>query len=210
MLTFFAGLISGVLISIPVGPVNISLLTTTLRLGFARAIFIGMGGALMDLLYMYLAVSGVSLLRLNPVVLNVFYTVGISLLILLGLYELFSSEKKTRQALATREEATAEGKPGTRRKLFALGVAFYVTNPGFLAFFAGLAVWLKASGFFQPGPVEKVLLALGVGLGSLSWFVFLSKMVERFRDRFSHTLLVRVNQVAGLLLVGLGLALGLR
>ena len=57
---FIAGLISGFVVSIPVGPINITIINEGARRGFFWACMIGLGAMVMDLIYCGIAFAGFS------------------------------------------------------------------------------------------------------------------------------------------------------
>src|SRR5664279_5641818 len=52
------GLISGVLLSIPVGPINLTILNEGARRGFKWAALIGLGATTMEVIYCFIAFTG--------------------------------------------------------------------------------------------------------------------------------------------------------
>src|SRR5580704_7572798 len=52
------GFISGLLLSIPVGPVNLTIMNEGAQRGFTRAVLIGAGASLMEVIYCALAFTG--------------------------------------------------------------------------------------------------------------------------------------------------------
>lgn len=58
MIALLAGIIFGLVISIPVGPINLTILTKGMRDGFKPAFWTGVGSATMEFLYCLLAMFG--------------------------------------------------------------------------------------------------------------------------------------------------------
>src|SRR3974377_1181352 len=52
------GFISGVLLSIPVGPINLTILNEGARRGFKWAVLIGLGATAMEVIYCFIAFTG--------------------------------------------------------------------------------------------------------------------------------------------------------
>ncbi|MFH5799017.1 LysE family translocator [Haladaptatus sp. CMAA 1911] len=104
------------------------------------------------------------------------------------------------------EPSTANVSPSGRRTLVReYGSTFLltITNPmtllAFIGIFTGLGI--GTSGEY----LDAVALVGGVFLGSALWWFALSTCVSRFRTRFSRSLMHRVNQLAGVVIVGFGL-----
>lgn len=201
MVGLITGFIIGFLASVPVGPINMSLISTTIHTGYKQGIFIALGAALMDFIYMLLALFGVSLLTFNQDIIYTIQIAGILLITVIGIKEILVKESKF-----IKEEKEAEKRP-RKRKFFALGVAFYISNPMILAFFAGIATWLKAQQIITHDIPIYLLTAVGVGIGSLSWFALLGQLVSHYKTRVSISLLMKINRGSGVVLLVLALFL---
>src|SRR3974377_102310 len=58
LLAGITGFISGVLLSIPVGPINLTILNEGARRGFKWAVMIGLGATAMEVIYCFVAFTG--------------------------------------------------------------------------------------------------------------------------------------------------------
>src|SRR5215468_3734978 len=58
VLAALTGLISGLLLSIPVGPINLTILNEGARRGFKWAVLIGLGATTMEVIYCFIAFTG--------------------------------------------------------------------------------------------------------------------------------------------------------
>ena len=58
LLAGLTGLISGLLLSIPVGPINLTILNEGARRGFKWAALIGLGATTMEVIYCFIAFTG--------------------------------------------------------------------------------------------------------------------------------------------------------
>ena len=61
------GVVSGLLLSIPVGPINLTIMNEGARRGFKWAALIGLGATIMEVLYCLVAFTGFASLFGNPV-----------------------------------------------------------------------------------------------------------------------------------------------
>lgn len=82
---------------------------------------------------------------------------------------------------------------------FLLTITNPVTILAFVGIFTGLGV--GPSGDYT----DAAVLVGGVFLGSALWWFALSAGVSRFRSRFTRSVMCRVNQLAGAVIVGFGL-----
>src|SRR5438093_6399803 len=60
VLAALTGFISGLLLSIPVGPINLTIMNEGARRGFFWAMMIGLGATVMEVIYCFLAFTGFS------------------------------------------------------------------------------------------------------------------------------------------------------
>src|SRR5438046_10121407 len=58
LIAAFTGFVSGFLVSIPVGPINISIVNEGARRGFGWAFLIGLGATIMEVIYCAIAFAG--------------------------------------------------------------------------------------------------------------------------------------------------------
>src|SRR5262252_10132390 len=58
LLAGLTGLLSGLLLSIPVGPINLTILNEGARRGFKWAMLIGLGATVMEVIYCFVAFTG--------------------------------------------------------------------------------------------------------------------------------------------------------
>ena len=65
MIALVIGLVIGFLMCIPIGPINIWVINTFIRRGAAQALSIALGGSLMDFIYFYVILSGISLFTIS-------------------------------------------------------------------------------------------------------------------------------------------------
>src|SRR3954453_2511450 len=58
LLAGITGFLSGLLLSIPVGPINLTIMNEGARRGFKWAFFIGLGATVMEVIYCFIAFTG--------------------------------------------------------------------------------------------------------------------------------------------------------
>ena len=194
-LLFGKGLILGLSIAAPVGPMALLCLRTTLAYGFAPGLMGGLGVAAGDAFYASIAAFG---LQAAAVLLT-----GQSLWLGLlgGLYLVWFGVATMRQPLPQ----TAAGE-GARQGLRTFVTTFLLTlaNPPtvmiFAAMFASLGL-VEA----QAGTATALAVVAGVTLGSAGWWVLFAAVVDRMRGRLHGPLFLWVNRISGAALAGFGL-----
>jgi putative LysE/RhtB family amino acid efflux pump len=170
----------GFLVALQLGPMSLFLIRSTLRGGLRTGLAIGAGIALTDLLLTVEAVRGT--LRL----------VGAAVLAWLGI-------RSIRAGLAEVPTADREAADSPYRA-FRTAVGATAANPttilSWVAVFSAL-----------PEDTSPVPLVLGVGVGSLTWFVVLASGVAAVRHALSRRAIQVADVLAGLGLVGFGVVL---
>lgn len=197
------GIIIGILVAAPVGPVNVLCIQRAIERGFWGGIAAGLGAMLGDGLIALCAALGVG--AISGAVQDhrsVIQVVGGLVLVAFGLKLYFN---KPRLGPVTPV-------PGSRETLrdFVWDIPqtflLTITNPGavlgLFAIFGGVSTFVEVESY-----VDALTIVAAVMGGSLAWWLALSHLISRFRHRLSLTRLQVINQIAGLLLVGFGLLL---
>ena len=82
-----------------------------------------------------------------------------------------------------------------------LGVLIYTSNPTLIATMSALAAVIKSWHAFDFNFTNYFLLSLGLGIGSVSWFFFLLKMVQRYQNRIPKKFFIYFSRTSGVLIV---------
>jgi threonine/homoserine/homoserine lactone efflux protein len=186
------GLLAGVAIAAPVGPVNVLCLRRTLSKGWKSGLVSGFGAATADAVYGGIAAFSVRIvIRFLSAEETPIKLIGGLLLIGLGIrYWL-------RPASGTAGEDGSSGHTD-----FASAFLLNLANPTTILSF--LAV-LAALGTAAPSdrPVTGLVVA-GIFLGSMAWWTLLAGAAERLRDRFNEAGMRWMNRVAALAIGAFG------
>ncbi len=201
------GAVIGFLVAAPVGPVAVLCIQRTLTDGRLVGYATGVGAAIADTVFGALAVFSVAFVQsfLTHHQTSV-RLVGGLVLIGMGAWGLFGRKNVSRSELAAQtlrvDHATL---------LQAFGSAFVVTifNPitilAFISIFAATGVSVRTEGLF-----ESWILIIGIFVGALAWWAFLTSITATFRQRFTDRGLRWLHRISGLVIMGFGLyALGL-
>jgi threonine/homoserine/homoserine lactone efflux protein len=203
MFPLTGGFLLGFAISMPIGPVNVALFNLTIKRGWGSSIWMALGAALMDGLYLGFFLAGASFITLPDSLLQVLYGLGILLLFVLGIREMLAKPPADTSQLPI---------PQNGVRYTGLGVLFYVTNPGFPIFFASLAMWLHSNPLLDTVFTfpNSILAAIGTCLGSLVWFSIYIRLIEKLQTRINAGSLALVNRLSGAILSGAAVWLFIR
>jgi threonine/homoserine/homoserine lactone efflux protein len=199
----FTGFVSGFLVSIPVGPINISIINEGAQRGFGWAFLIGLGATLMEVIYCAIAFAGFTQLFDSRVVKAAMELLSFLLMLFLGVkYLLAHSLPATTRSVESFEHHLH---PHTA---FWTGFVRCLGNPGVLLFWITISATFISHDWMDDTWQSKGMCLLGVTLGCFSWFTLLSFLVSRAHGRFSTSTLVRMSQFSGASLLIVSLVMG--
>jgi len=201
MIAFIVGFIIGYLTTIPIGPINLAVVMKALRNHTAQALLIGIGSALMDVIYCAAAVFGIGSLITHP---SLELTFRIATFLIFFIYGLKTTFGKLPQA---HFQPSEEDAPGFKR-YFLLGMAMYFSNPSFLAYWITIGGIVHGYHIIQPIMLDNALFALGTGVGVTGWFFTLVELVERHKIKFEINKIRKITRFFGLILLVVSLFLG--
>ena len=191
---FVRGLVVGLAVAAPVGPIGVLCIRRTLADGRLAGLATGLGAATVDAFYGGIAAFGVT------VVSSLLLRQQDWIRVIGGLFLCYVGVKTIAAPPVERAAATAGPTP---LRDYISAVALTLANPptilSFAAIFAalGLGTTGKASG-------AAVVLVLGVLVGSALWWVLLSSGVGLVRARVSPRVLRWINHLSGAMLVAFG------
>lgn len=201
MIAFVVGFIIGYVTTIPVGPINLAVMMKALHNRTGQALMIGGGSALMDIVYCSAAVFGISTLLTNAHLELAFRIATFLIFLFFGIRTTFF--KIPEPHLQPKEEDA----PGFKR-YFLLGMAMYLSNPSFLAYWVTIAGIVHSYRVIDPTFYDNSLFAVGTGAGVSAWFITLIELVERQKMKFDHQRIQKVSKIFGVLLLIVSSVLG--
>jgi threonine/homoserine/homoserine lactone efflux protein len=193
---FLRGLVIGVSIAAPVGPIGVLCIRRTLAEGRAAGFVSGLGAASADAVYGFMAAFGLTFISTFLVAHQSWIRlVGGLFLLFLGVRTLTApvSEKAA--------EVRDRGLLGNYLSIFLLTLTNPLTILSFAAVFAGLGVGAAGGDY-----LAATTTVLGVFVGSALWWLTLSVGVSLFRGRMTSSAMIWVNRVSGCVIVLFGLA----
>ena len=203
LVAVFTGFVSGFLVSIPVGPINISIVNEGARRGFVWAFLIGLGATIMEVIYCAIAFAGFTHLFDSRVVKATMELVSFLLMLFLGVkYLIAHSLPATTRSVESIEHRLH---PHTA---FWTGLVRCLGNPGVLLFWITISATFISHDWMDDTWQSKGMCLLGVTLGCFSWFTLLSFLVSRGHGRFSTNTLLRMSQFSGASLLIVSLVMG--
>ncbi|HEY7339989.1 MAG TPA: LysE family transporter [Ktedonobacterales bacterium] len=190
------GLLIGLAIAAPVGPIGVLCIRRSLAEGWLTGFLTGMGAATADGFYGGVAAFGLTAISGALVAeQGVIRIVGGLLLCYLGARTLLV--KPAPEAASVRRGRGLLG-------AYATTVGLTLTNPATIISFAAVFAGLGLAGAVGSAVAAPGLLTLGVFLGSACWWLLLSGGVSLLRARLTTGALRWVNRLSGVVLLGFG------
>jgi threonine/homoserine/homoserine lactone efflux protein len=191
---FLEGVVIGLAVAAPVGPIGVLCIRRTLAEGHASGFVSGLGAATADAAYGSVAALGLTFVTSLLVGAETWLRlVGGVFLVFLGV-RTFLSRPAERPIAAGRG-----GLPGAYASTLALTLTNPTTIISFAAIFAGLG-----AGSMGGDALHAISLVLGVFCGSALWWFVLSGATSLFRAKLSAGGLRWVNRISGVVLAGFG------
>jgi threonine/homoserine/homoserine lactone efflux protein len=193
-----AGIVIGFLGAVPVGPLNIAVMTDGLRGKARTALAMVAGGTVGDVIYCSVAMLGLSQVfvdTMRSLTMRLVFGIGI---VLYGL--LIVARGKVDLEAPTRPARFAQ-----IHNSFWIGMLMTLLNPSLLITWALTAGVIHAWGIIGDSVIANSLFALGAGVGMAAWLSILLLLIYRNRQRIPYRVIRFIVKGFGFLLVALGI-----
>lgn len=200
MLSLLKGLLTGLIISVPTGPIGFLCVKRTLGSGLYSGIVTGLGAVAADLVYGSVVIFGLSgaesffARNHGPI-----EKIGAVILMMLGYATYFAKKKKDYTA------ETHDSK--TLFEQWFTAFAITMTNPLQLVAFSFI---FGAVNIIGETKALSILFLIGLLIGSLCWWIGLSKFVHHMRENFKSSHISLINHIAGTVIFLSGFVIILR
>lgn len=200
LLAGLTGFISGLLLSIPVGPVNLTIINEGARRGFKWAILISLGATLMEVIYCFIAFTGFASFFTHGYIKAAMELFSFVFMLFLGTKFLMAKSVRAPVELgqfAYKFEAQVEERLHPH-SAFMTGFVRVMANLGVLVFWIFLAAIFLSREWVTPDWPGKLACVGGVAVGTGLWFFVLSFGASRGHGRFSEKTLLRMEHFSGI------------
>ncbi len=191
------GVIIGILVSAPLGPIGVLVIQRTLSKGRMAGFVTGLGASFSDLLYALVSGLGLSViidfLHAHEIA---FQLVGSFMIFLFGYY-------------LWRKNPLDDFNQGqinnaSYGRYFATGFALTLSNPLIIFFFMALYARTNFITRFEE-PSQLMLGFTSIAVGALLWWIFITWVMSKARDHFNVRSLFLVNKVISLVMFAVSL-----
>jgi threonine/homoserine/homoserine lactone efflux protein len=204
LLSALAGFVCALIFaSIPVGPINLTILNEGAQRGFRWALFIGLGASVMDAIYCAVSFTGFSSFFDHGIVKASMQVFSFVFLLFLGFKFLLAQTVKVPgklDAASEKIEASLEQKLHPH-SAFVTGFVRVLANLGVFVAWIVLSASLMAHDWVDDTLAAKSACVVGVFAGTTLWFLTLSFGVSRGHGKFGEKTLLRLQHFSGICLI---------
>lgn len=204
LLAALTGFLSGFILSVPVGPVNLTIINEGARRGLLWALLIGFGASAMEVIYCTLAFTGFASFFDGVILKAAMELTSFIFMLYIGI--------RFWNARAIPSVAPVEKKIEDKihpHSAFAIGFVRVMGNPGVFLFWIVLAANFKSRDWVGASVGDVCSCVAGVGAGTSLWFCSLSYVVSRGHGKFTEKTLLRMEHGSGVAMLLLALAQGI-
>jgi len=198
----FLGLFVGMLAAVPLGPVNVFVISQALKRDFFHGFLAGLTAAALDTSFCFVALAGFFKIKISlpPYSMSVLKVLAAVIILLL-------SRKLIRDSQKFEIPRDREKIPSAAPKPILGVLLLYVANPTLYMFWIAVAGTvtghrLMGSNLVRYGTWTAVAFAAAVGVGSLLWYLGLVRFVSRRQARIKPETFRRILFYLGLALIG--------
>src|SRR6266704_3378702 len=205
------GFLSGLILSIPVGPVNLTIMNEGARRGFYWAFMIGLGATAGEVIYCFLAFTGFASFLSGEYIKAGMELFSFVFMLFLGIkFLLVKSVEKGPVDLGARAHRFEERihQRIHPRSAFMTGLVRVLGNLGVLVFWIIFSTYFMSRDWVPSDWPGKLACVTGVALGVGSWFAGLSWLISLGHGKLSETTLLKMERLSGVGLLILALIHG--
>jgi threonine/homoserine/homoserine lactone efflux protein len=193
---FLKGIVLGLTVSVPLGPVGILLINRTIKRGVLSGFFSGLGLATADTMLAIMAGLGftfvIGFIREEKFFLGLIAGVVV---ILVGVKVFLSNPVK--------EFRNKDKTNGSLWRDYITVFALSITNPYTILIFVAFFSAIHTYGNIKPELIPFILIS-GIFVGAISWWLSLSFFVSRFNKKIRLRNIVRINLISGIAIIVIG------
>ncbi len=202
MLLFMKGLLIGIIIGVPVGPVGALSVRRVLIHGPIYGLTSGLGASVADLVYGSIVAFGLTFISDFLIHYQFWFRLFGGMMILLIGIKIYQSRLQFNDMDAEKENKNVHSHIGAFLSTFLLTISNPTTVVSFLVIFAGFG--LKGLDNNYTGALQ---LIAGVFAGGGLWWILLTYITNKYKARINDHNLKKVNKVFGSIIILFGVSI---
>jgi len=194
---FLKGILIGIIVSAPMGPVGILTVQRTLNKGRWEGFATGIGASASDFLYAIITGYGMSFvvdIIENPAIALIIKIVGSVLLFAFGVYTFRSIPNNN-----VKDDIPTPTDKNDLKSFAISGFAVTVSNP--LIIFMFLALFGQFTFILVDNIIPQIVGYIAIIGGALTWWFSLTWLVDKVRAKFNNKVLWWINRVIGIIVM---------
>jgi threonine/homoserine/homoserine lactone efflux protein len=203
LLLIVSGVVIGLIVAVPIGPVNLICIRRTLAFGPLNGFVSGLGAAVGDTVFAIVTGFGLTAAaQLIKGYASLLELIGACMLIYFGVHTFFAKvEARLPDSLTSKEKGAS-----TLFRAMASTFALTITNPATLLGFAALFAGLGGLAGGHPSFIAASFVVIGVTAGSALWWLVLTTIVGLFHASINDHVMAIINKGSGIAVGGFGVA----
>lgn len=189
----------GFVAAIPLGPVNVFVVSQTLKHNFLRGFLAGLTTSFMDALYCLIALVGLTHISINLKPYQP-YMKGVSFLILAGLG--IQLIRQSKMALVNNNQENNLIR--SSRPIFGVFL-LYIANPTIYAWWIAIAGMATGHGWVIGARWQPVAFSVACGVGSMLWYLLLVRYISRHQHKIRPAAFQKLLLFLGIALIAFGI-----
>ncbi|OGD25707.1 MAG: hypothetical protein A2V57_06095 [Candidatus Aminicenantes bacterium RBG_19FT_COMBO_65_30] len=198
----FLGIVAGLLAAVPVGPVNIFVISQTLKRDSLHGLMAGLTAVTLDVSFCFIALAGFFKIKVGLPPHSLSYLKAVAAVIILLLARKLVRDSRTFEIPQDRDKIPA----ATPKPILGV-ILLYLSNPTLYMFW--IAVAGAVTGFLH-SRLEgwtAVAFAASVGIGSFGWYISLVRFVSRRQHKIKAVTFRRLLFYLGLMLAAFAIVI---
>jgi threonine/homoserine/homoserine lactone efflux protein len=168
------GLLIGFLAAVPLGPINVYVVSQTMKRDFFHGMMAGLTASLLDACYCLVALIGISAVNALLVRFHIVFKVGAAVILAAIGFRLITHSRRDEEIRNGNKVVAKSPRP------VLTVILLYGSNPTLYIFWLGVAGVVSAHNLLVPVRTYQVVFALACGLGSLLWYFLLVRYVHKY------------------------------
>jgi len=192
------GILIGFAAAIPLGPVNLFVVSQTLKRDYFHGLLAGITTSVLDFVYCLVALVGFFHISINPApYLPALKGLATVLLVIIGC-RLIRQSRKMEIPTVQEKQVILSTRP-------IVGVlALYISNPTLYAFWIAIAGTATAHHLVTNKGWVPIVFAFSCSLGSLMWYLVLVRYVSKHQHKIRLSAFQKALLIMGIALIGFG------
>ncbi len=198
------GFFTGFLLSVPIGPINLTVINEAVHKGFLRAFLIGVGGVTADTFYCTMAFFGFSsILEYIRPIWPMLQLPGGLIVFVIGI----NYTIRRHADFSKMSHLQSGDKLSHFSKAFPIGFFMGISNFSLFILWAGVNTILISHEWIKPDFLYVLLCVAGIMSGSLTWFFLISLLISRLHRQVNPGTISLITRLCGFLLLLIGVFL---